>query len=73
MADICNQAHLILPSVDISVKLWPTCDEFRLIANPDELECKIMIEEIFLNVYKVSVSPEVMMGHNAGLEISEGK
>ena len=73
MADICNQDRLILPSVDIDIKLWPTHDEFWLITNPDELECKITIEEIFLNVCKVSVSPEVMMGHNAGLEISEGK
>ena len=65
MADIYNQDRLILPSVDIDIKLWPTCDEFQLITNPDELECKIMIEEIFLNLCKVSVSPEVMMGHNA--------
>ena len=28
MADICNQGRLILPSVDIDIKLWPTHDEF---------------------------------------------
>ena len=29
MADICNQDRLILPGVDIDIKLWPTHDEFR--------------------------------------------
>ena len=28
MADICNQDQLILPGVDIDIKLWPTRDEF---------------------------------------------
>ena len=28
MADICNQDRLILPGVDIDIKLWPTRDEF---------------------------------------------
>ena len=71
MADVCNQDHLILPGVDIDIKLWPTRDEFRLITFPEGLRCKLFIEEIYLNVCKVAVSPEVMMGHNAGLEISD--
>ena len=73
MADICNQDRLILPSVDIDIKLYPTCDEFRLITHPEDLDCKLIIEEIFLNVCKVAVNPLVMMGHAAGLEITEGK
>ena len=28
MAAICNEDRLILPSVDIDIKLWPTHDEF---------------------------------------------
>ena len=71
MADICNQDRLILPGVDIDIKLWPTRDEFRLIPHPSGLRCKLVIEEIYLDVCKVSVSPEVMMGHNAALEISD--
>ena len=71
LADVCHQDHLILPGVDIDIKLWPTRDEFRLITFPDGLRCKLIIEEIYLNVCKVAVSPEVMMGHNAGLEISD--
>ena len=71
MADICNQDRLILPGVDIDIKLWPTRDEFRLITHPLGLPCKLYIDEIYLNVCKVNVSPEVMMGHNAALEVSD--
>ena len=71
MADICNQDRLILPGVDIDIKLWPTRDEFRLITHPIGLRCKLVIDEIYLNVCKVNVSPEVMMGHDAALEISD--
>ena len=71
MTDICNQDKLILPGVDIDIKLWPTRDEFRLITFPSGLKCKVIIEDIYFDVCKVIVSPEVMMGHNAGLEISD--
>ena len=71
MADICNQDRLILPGVDVDIKLWPTRDEFRLITHPIGMRCKLLIDEIYLNVCKVNVSPEVMMGHNAALEIAD--
>ena len=71
LADICNQDRLILPGVDIDIKLWPSRDEFRLITHPVGLRCKLLIDEIFLNVCKVNVSPEVMTGHDAALEISD--
>ena len=71
MADICNQDRLILPGVDVDIKLWPTRDEFRLLTHPVGLRCKLLIDEIYLNVCKVNVSPEVMMGHNAALEIAD--
>ena len=71
MADICNQYRLILPGVDIDIKLWPTHDEFQLITHPSGLKCKLFIDEIYLDVCKVAVSPEVMMGHAAGLEVTD--
>ena len=71
MADICIQDRLILPGVDIDIKLWPTRDEFRLITHPLGLRCKLIIDEIYLNVCKVNVSPEVMTGHAAALEIAD--
>ena len=39
--------------------------------HPPGLKCKLNIDEIYLDVCKVSVSPEVMMGHNAGLEVAD--
>ena len=71
MADICNQDRLILPGVDVDIKLWPTRDEFRLITNPEGLKCKVILEDIYLDICKVHVSPEVMVGHNSGLELSD--
>ena len=71
MSDICNQDRLILPGVDIDIKLWPTRDDFRLMVHPETIRCKLLIEDISFHVCKVKVSPEVMMGHNAGLEIAD--
>ena len=51
--------------------MWPTRDEFQLITHPVGLRCKLLIDEIYLNVCKVNVSPEVMMVHNAALEIAD--
>lgn len=73
MADICNQDRLILNGVDIDIKLWPTRDEFRIMSHPSGIPCKLSIDEIVLNVCKVTVSPEVMVGHDAGLQESESK
>ena len=72
-ADICDQDRLILPSVDIDIKLWPTHDEFRLITYPDDLEYKLMIEYVYFNVCKVAVSPLDMMGHYAALQENESQ
>ena len=73
LADICNQDHLILDNVDIDINLWPTKDEFRILTSPYTLNCKLTVEEIYLNVCKVPVNEYCMSGHKAGLEISKGK
>ena len=69
LADICNQARLILDGVDVGITLWPSKNEFRLMsANP----CQLIIEDIYLDVCKVQVNKYCMTGHKAGLEISNG-
>ena len=73
LADICNQGRLILDNVDVDINLWPSKDEFRIITFPNELKCKLTIEEIFLNVCKVQVNKYCMSGHQAGLQISSCK
>lgn len=73
LADICNQDRVILNGVDVDITIFPTRDPFRLITHPEGLECKLAIEEIFLNVCKVQVSSEVMLGHNVGMQITDAK
>ena len=73
MADICNQGRPILNGVDVNIKLWAARDEFRLITHLNGLRCKVEIEDIHLNVCKVLVTPGVMVGHNAALEVAKSK
>ena len=69
LADICNQGHLILDGVDVGITLWPNKNEFKLMAN---VPCKIVIENIYLDVCKVQVNKYCMSGHKAALEIANG-
>ena len=72
-ADICNQNRLILNEVSVDLKLWPAKDAFRLICSENIPEAKLIIEEIFLRVCKVSVSPEVRLGHAAALQLAPAR
>ena len=64
LADICNQNRLILNGVDINIRLYPTKDSFRLMTFPNDLKCKLIIKDIYLEVCKVDVSPSVMLAQN---------
>ena len=72
-ADICNQNRLILNQVSLEVKLWPSKDAFRLICSENVGTGKLVIEEVALRVCKVAVSPEVRLGHAAGLELAPAR
>ena len=72
-ADICNQNRLILNQVSLDVKLWPAQNAFKLICSQNVSEGKLIINEIFLRVCKVAVSPEVRLGHAAGLELAPAR
>ena len=69
LADICNQGRLILDGVDVGITLWPTKNEFKLMSN---VRCKLIIENIYLDVCKVQVNKYCMSGHKAALEIANG-
>ena len=73
LTDISIQDHLILDNVDIDINLWPSKDDFQLLVDPNTLNCKLTIEEIYLNVCKIQVNEYCMSGHKAGLEVSKGK
>ena len=70
LADICNQGRLILDAVNVSITLWPSKNPFRLMSGVD---CKLVIEDIYLDVCKVQVNKYCMSGHKAGLEIANGQ
>lgn len=69
LADICNQGRLILDAVDVGITLWPTKNTFRLMSN---VEAKLVIDDIYIDVCKVQVNKYCMSGHKAGLEVSNG-
>jgi hypothetical protein len=67
MLDICNQKTAILNGVDINLTFWPNNDEFILMTYPHTLKCHVEIEEIYLDVYKSILNPEVTIGHDRSL------
>ena len=46
LTDISNKGCLILDNVDIDINLWPSKDDFRLLVDPNTLNCKLTIEDI---------------------------
>jgi hypothetical protein len=68
LADVCNQDRLILNGVDIDIKLWPNKDPFRLTTFPDGTEAYILLEEVKLNVCKVTVSSAAVLGIEDNLQ-----
>ena len=62
MADICQQDRLLLNGVEVNIKLWPAKETFVLLAGKDELDFKLVLEEVYLRVCKLTPSPSVMYG-----------
>lgn len=70
--DICHQGKLILPQVDVRLKLTRTKNDFVLVSlKPDDttdaLKAKIKIEEAFLKVRRVQVASDVIRLHEGHL------
>jgi hypothetical protein len=67
MLDICNQKVALLNGVDIFLRFWPNKDEFVLSTYPTNLRCHVEIADIYLDVCKIDVSPEITVGHDRAL------
>ena len=67
-SDIAQQERLILNSVDVRVRLYPTLNAFRLMTNSD-IKYQVKIVDIYLRVCKVVVSPEVILAHDKVLQL----
>lgn len=72
-ADICFQERLIIPGVDIKVKLVRTKPEFCLVAGGDDPAYKVLIEQAVLRVRRVTVSPTLRMDHEKYLDKTTAK
>lgn len=67
-ADIFQQDRLLLPSIDIKVKLSPSKSEFCLMSPNVDEGYKVMITQAVLQVRRVRVNPSVALGHARALE-----
>lgn len=68
---MCTQQRYILNGVALSIRLWPSKNTFRLmraVQENDGAEHKLKITDASLRVCLVTVSPEVIMGHNETLK-----
>jgi hypothetical protein len=68
MADICDQDRLILNGVDIDIKLFQNKDAFRLTTFPDGTQAELVLEEVRLQVCKVTVTDAAIVGVESRLQ-----
>jgi hypothetical protein len=66
--DIWTQEHLILNNVDITVKLEPSSEAFRLCYHPSSMKCELEFLELQLILRRVRLNNKVLDGINAGLK-----
>ena len=62
-ADICFQKRLIIPGVDIKVKLVRSPNSFCLLAGDENPAYKVLFQEAVLRVRRMTVSPTLRLEH----------
>ncbi len=62
MADICGQDRAFLNGVSLQIKLWPTSDAFRLITHPPGTVANLIIDDVRLEVCKVTMANSTIIG-----------
>ena len=72
-ADVFFQERLLLPGVDVKVKLNRNKDAFCLLSSHAAPKYKIKIEKAALFVRRVKVNPSVMLSHAQTLETTPAK
>jgi hypothetical protein len=65
--DFWNQEHLLLNNVDMTVKLDPSTEQFRLMWSPKNLDCEIQFLDLQLILRRVRLQKKVLDGMNVGL------
>ncbi|XP_071476684.1 uncharacterized protein F54H12.2-like [Diadema antillarum] len=72
-ADIFFQERLLLPGVDLKIKLNRSKDAFCLLSSTENARYKIKIESAALYVRRVKTSPTIMLNHAKALEKTTAK
>ena len=72
-ADLCFQERLVIPGVDMKVKLVRASNNFCLVVGGENPAYKVMIEEAVLRVRRVTVSPTLRLDHEKFLEKTTAK
>ncbi|XP_071489536.1 uncharacterized protein F54H12.2-like [Diadema antillarum] len=72
-ADIFFQERLLLPGVDLKIKLNRSKDAFCLLSSTENARYKIKIESAALYVRRVKTSPTIMLNHARALEKTTAK
>jgi hypothetical protein len=69
--DIFQQERLLLNGLQMSIKLYPSSDAFRLMS--DSQDYKVEIKDAVLKVCYVKVSPGILLGHTEALKIGPAR
>ena len=72
-SDVCQISRYLLNGIECSFKLWPSRNSFRLMSDMDDAKYKVVIMDAMLSVCHITVSPEIVMGHNEILKNTTAK
>lgn len=68
--DMAQQNRLLLNSVQINLKFWPSSRPFRLMSSVEEPKYIVEMEQATLKVCQVTVNPDFILGHQEALKHS---
>ena len=68
LADIFQQDRMLLNGVELNIKLWPARDRFTLLSASEELDFKIVLDEVYLKVCKVTPTNAIMFAMSETLK-----
>lgn len=67
LSDIWMQPHFILNALNLTVKLTPNDDKFRTMQHPVNLKAKLHINEIYINLCKITLTQDALESVANGL------
>ena len=71
--DLANQPRAILGGCNLHIRLTPHSPDFYFIKSGTVNSANISFEECYLYMYRAKVSPEIVAGHTAALQVSPAR